>query len=74
MWFLSFLRAISHALRKAEGAQLRRMRVHRFINLTLDDLARSLKPIMRGWMQYYGRSHRSEMRSGLRRVSTYLSR
>jgi RNA-directed DNA polymerase len=50
------------------------MRIHRHINLTLDDLARWLNPIVRGWMQYYGRFHRTAMQPLLRRVSTYLMR
>ena len=37
------------------------MRIHRRVNLTLDDLARWLNPIVRGWMTYYGRFYRSEM-------------
>jgi hypothetical protein len=35
---------------KAKGNQLRRMAFHRRTNLTLNDLARRLNPVVRGWM------------------------
>ena len=50
------------------------MRIHRRTDLTLDDLARWLNPIVAGWMNYYGRFYRSVMHPLLRRVSTYLRR
>jgi RNA-directed DNA polymerase len=31
------------------------MRIHRRTDLTLDDLARWLNPIVAGWINYYGR-------------------
>jgi RNA-directed DNA polymerase len=72
--FTSFLPAISPEALKAKGADLRRMRIHRRTNLTLDDLARWMNPIVAGWMNYYGRFYRSAMSPLLRRVSTYLRR
>ena len=53
--FTRFLPAISKdALNKISG-QVRRWRLHRWIGLTLAELARQINPIVRGWMQYYGR-------------------
>ena len=37
------------------------MRIHRRTDLSLDDLARWLNPIVAGWMNYYGRFYRSAM-------------
>jgi RNA-directed DNA polymerase len=70
----SFLPAMSTQARKVKGEQLRAMRIHRRVNLTLDDLARWLNPIVRGWMTYYGRFYRSEMAPLLQRLNTYLRR
>ena len=50
------------------------MRIHRRTDLTLDDLARWLNPIVAGWMNYYGRFYRSAMNPLLLRVSAYLRR
>ena len=50
------------------------MRIHRRTDLSLDDLARWLNPIVAGWMNYYGRFYRSALYPLLRRVSIYLRR
>ena len=73
-YFTSFLPAMSTEALKAKGARLRAMRIHRRTDLTVDGLARWLNPIVAGWMNYYGRFHRSGMYTLLQRVSTYLRR
>jgi RNA-directed DNA polymerase len=73
-YFTSFLPAMSTEALKAKGAELRMMRIHRRTNLSLDDLARWLNPIVAGWMNYYGRYYRTAMDPLLRRINTYLMR
>ena len=72
--FTSFLPAISPEALKAKGARLRELRIHRRTDLTLDDLAEWLNPIVAGWMHYYGRYYRTKMHPILWRVNTYLRR
>ena len=72
--FTAFLPAISSEALKAKSADLRTMRIHRRTDLTLDDLAAWLNPIVAGWMRYYGRYYRSALDPLLRRVSFYLRR
>ena len=72
--FTAFLPAMSTEALKAKSAELRRMRVHRRTDLTLDGLARWLNPIVAGWANYYGRFYRSEMHALLRRINTYVMR
>ena len=74
VYFTSFLPAISPEALKAKSARLRELRIHRRTNLTLNDLAAWLNPIVAGWMHYYGRYYRSALYPLLRRVSTYLTR
>ena len=50
------------------------MRIHRRTDLSFDDLARWLNPIVAGWMNYYGRYYRSALSPLLRRVNSYLRR
>jgi RNA-directed DNA polymerase len=69
-----FLPAISPEALKAKGAELRAMRMHRRTDLTLDDLARWLNPIVAGWINYYGRFYRSAIYPLLRRLNAYLRR
>jgi RNA-directed DNA polymerase len=73
-YFTSFLPAISTEALKAKGADLRKMRIHRRTDLSLDDLARWLNPIVAGWMNYYGRFYWTVMDPLLQRVNTYLRR
>jgi len=72
--FTSFSPAISPEALKAKGARLRDLRIHRRTDLSLEDLARWLNPIVGGWMRYYGRFYRSALYPLLRRVSIYLRR
>ena len=73
-YFTSFLPAMSSEALKAKSAELRAMRIHRRTNLSLDDLARWLNPIVAGWMNYYGRYYRTAMDPLLRRINSYLMR
>ena len=50
--FTSFSPAISPEALKAKGADLRKLRIHRRTDLSLDALARWLNPIVAGWMNY----------------------
>ncbi len=72
--FSSFSPAISPKALKAKGDRLRELRIHRRTDLTLNDLAAWLNPIVAGWMRYYGRFYRSALDPLLRRVSFYLKR
>ena len=73
-YFTSFLPGMSTEALKAKSAELRMMRIHRHTNLSLDDLAQWLNPIVAGWMNYYGRYYRTAMDPLLRRVNIYLTR
>jgi len=73
-YFSSFQPAMSPEALKAKGERLRELRIHRRPNLSLNDLARWLNPIVAGWMNYYGRYYRTAMEPLLRRVSIYLRR
>ena len=72
--FNGFLPAISPEALKAKSVELRRMRIHRRTDLSLDDLARWLNPIVSGWMNYYGRFYRTALDPLLKRVNVYLRR
>jgi group II intron reverse transcriptase/maturase len=72
--FTGFLPAISPEALQAKSGRLRELRIHRHTDLSLDDLARWLNPIIAGWINYYGRFYRSALYPLLRRVNTYLRR
>jgi RNA-directed DNA polymerase len=72
--FTGFLPAISSEALRARSARLRELRIHRRTDLSLDDLARWLNPIIAGWIRYYGRFYRTALDPLLKRVNTYLRR
>src|SRR5664279_1437674 len=72
--FTSFLPAMSRDKLIEKSREVRRWRLHRRPNDTLDDLARAINPIVRGWMVYWGRFYRTEMDPLLTRINTYLMR
>ena len=55
--------------------EIRKWRLHRRTNWTLQQLAEAINPIVRGWINYYGRFYRSTLaRAVLRRINDYLVR
>lgn len=72
--FTAFLPAISKDALKDKGRTVRRWRLHLRTTRNLAELAEWMNPIIRGWMQYYGKFYRTEMDGLLRRINTYLVR
>ena len=72
--FVSFSPAVSDDNAKRIGRQIKRWRLHLWSGLTLADLAQAINPIVRGWINFYGRFYRSELTSLLRRIDEYLAR
>jgi RNA-directed DNA polymerase len=72
--FTGFLPAMSPEALRAKSAELRRMRIHRRTDLSLDDLAGWLNPIASGWINYYGRFYRTALDPLLKRVNVTLRR
>jgi RNA-directed DNA polymerase len=72
--FLSFLPAVSDDAKKTIGREIRRWRINRRSDKTIDDLARFLNPIVQGWINYYGRFYKSGLYPLLRRINEYLLR
>ena len=53
--FCSFLPAVSPSALKSMRATIRDLDVRRRTHVSLDDIARRLNPLLRGWIAYYGR-------------------
>jgi RNA-directed DNA polymerase len=73
-YFFSFNPAISDEAAKQVRAQIRRWRLHLRSGWTLEQLAREINPVVRGWINYYGRYFPSAMVSSLNRINDYLVR
>jgi len=72
--FTAFTPAISKDAMKKISGEVRRWRLSRNTPETLADIARRINPVVRGWMQYYGRFNRSVLYPLLQRINAYLVR
>jgi RNA-directed DNA polymerase len=72
--YASFTPAASKDALKAMGEKIRRWRVNKRTGADLAEIADWINPIVRGWMNYYGRFRRSEIYRPLERINTYLMR
>jgi RNA-directed DNA polymerase len=63
--FVSFSPAISKKAAKALRQTIRSWGLHRRSDLSIEDLTRLINPIVRGWINYYGRYYRTVLRSVL---------
>jgi RNA-directed DNA polymerase len=72
--FAAFLPAVSKDALKSMSGEVRSWRIHLRTTSDLEELARWVNPIIRGWMTYYGRFYRTGLNGLLRRINTYLMR
>ena len=70
--FTGFAPAISDDARAAKGDIARSWKLARKTTLTLADLRAWINPVIRGWMNYYGRFNRSQLYPLLARVNRYI--
>jgi len=73
-FFISFLPAVSDKAAKKIRAEVRGWKLHLRSDKTLSDLARMFNPIIRGWVQYYGKYYRSMLYPVFRHLDRILVR
>ena len=72
--FVGFCPAVSDDARKTISRTIRRWRLHLRSGTSLQGLARQINPIVRGWINYYGRYYPSMLYSVLDHINVYLVR
>ncbi len=72
--FDSFSPGISPAASKAIRQTMRYWHLNRCSDKTLGALAQMVNPIVRGWLNYYGRYYKSELNQSLRLLNEHLAR
>jgi RNA-directed DNA polymerase len=72
--FVNFSPAVSRPAKQAMGKAIRSWHLPRRSDKTLDDLAAMFNPIIRGWINYYGRFYRSGLYPLLRHINWGLVR
>lgn len=73
-FFINFTPAVSTAAVTKMRQEMRRWRLPLRSDKAIDDLARMWNPVLRGWIQYYGRFYRSALYSVFRHLNDLLVR
>lgn len=77
-YFVSFTPAASKYATKSMRKRLKSWLLHRQVSKSIDELAQMINPILRGWINYYGRYYPSELAETFsclnRRLAKWASR
>jgi RNA-directed DNA polymerase len=73
-FFINFSPAVSNVAAKAMRQEMRRWHLNRRSDKAINDLARRWNPVLRGWIQYYGRFYRSALAAVFRHLNITLVR
>lgn len=73
-YFINFTPGVSGKAKKAMQQTIHDWRMHLKPDKTLEDLSNMFNPVIRGWVNYYGRFYKSEMYSVLRHMNRALIR
>lgn len=72
--FTTFTPAVSPKAAKAMRLTIRRWRLHCQTGRDLSQLLKQIRPILKGWISYYGHFNRHVLGSALRTLDEYLAR
>jgi len=72
--FVSFIPAVSDKAAKRMRQEVRRWRLHLRSDLGLEDIAGWVRPVLAGWVRYYGRFYPSRLREQLRTIDAFIVR
>ncbi len=73
-YLVGFNPAVSKSALKAMSATIRSWKLQLWSSSSLEDVARRINPVIRGWLNYYGRYYKSAMRPILRQLQYALVR
>lgn len=73
-YFINFTPAVSNKAKKAMRQTIRGWRMHLKPDKSIEDLSRMFNPVIRGWINYYGRFYKSELYPVLRHMDKALAR
>jgi RNA-directed DNA polymerase len=72
-FFINFSPAVSNKAAKAIRDQIRSWKLPKRSDKAIEDLSRMFNPIIRGWLQYYGRYYRSALYPPMRGLDRDLA-
>lgn len=72
--FLNFSPAVSKTARTKIWETIRDWNHHYWVQLTLEEIAKQINPVIQGWINYYGRFNSRILKEVLQRINLKLSR
>lgn len=72
--FLNFSPAVSRTARTKIWETIREWNHHYWVQLTLEEIAKQVNPVIQGWINYYGRFNSRILKEILQRINLKLSR
>ncbi len=73
-YFVNFLPAVSNRAKKEMRQVLRSWKIHLRSDKTLLDISRMINPMLRGWINYYGRYYKPELYCVFQHLNRILAR
>ena len=70
--FINFTPGVSRKACKTMRQTIRNWRLHRKPDKSIEEISRMFNPVIRGWINYYGRFYKSELYTVLRHVNRAL--
>jgi len=61
-YWIRFTPAVSNEATKKMRDQMRKWRLHLRVGESLEEVARKINPVLRGWINYYGKYHKKRLR------------
>jgi len=72
--FVAFIPAVSKQAGKKMRLSVRRWRLHRRNDLELAQIAAWVRPVLTGWVRYFGRFYPSKLQEELRTIDAFIVR
>mgnify|MGYP006289249659 FL=1 len=73
-YFVNFSPAVSNSAKKAIRQEMRRWKVHLRSDKSLEDISHMFNPVLRGWINYYGKYYKTELYCVFRHINHTLTR
>jgi RNA-directed DNA polymerase len=74
VWFTNWLPSVSNKAMKSMNEKMKQWSILRNSGCTLEQLARMINPVLKGWINYYGRFYKTTLRNFLHVVNVKIAR
>ncbi|MEH6679907.1 MAG: group II intron reverse transcriptase/maturase [Sediminicola sp.] len=74
VWFTNWLPAVSKKAIKGMNEKMGSWSILRVASCTLTDIAKAINPIVRGWINYYGKFYESKLKDSMHTLNVKLAK